>query len=154
MGKPTYNNTKEKILKKGRIDMANLIPRDLPGSEELLGKIMNSFWQERQLNTDIKEFADRYEIQADLPGIVKENIQVSYVADQLTITASQQSRDEKEEVGRYLRRERSSSAYQRSFTIADVDEENIKAKFENGVLFLTLPKSSYKNAPGKNIPID
>ncbi|EQC78908.1 hypothetical protein HSIEG1_2629 [Enterococcus sp. HSIEG1] len=51
--------------------MANLIPRDLPGGEELLGKLMNSFWQERQMNTDIKEYEDHYVVKADLPGIKK-----------------------------------------------------------------------------------
>ncbi|OTE88988.1 molecular chaperone, partial [Escherichia coli] len=54
--------------------MANLIPRDFAGGEELLGKLMNSFWQERQMNTDIKEYEDKYLVQADLPGIKKENI--------------------------------------------------------------------------------
>ena len=135
--------------------MANLIPRDLAGGEELLGKLMNSFWQERQMNTDIKEYEDKYLVQADLPGIKKENIRVSYVNNTLTISAAQTETTETEDdFGRYLRKERSSSAYQRTFTITDIDEESIKAVFEDGVLTLTLPKASYKDAPAKNIPIE
>ncbi|MBO6332608.1 Hsp20/alpha crystallin family protein [Enterococcus gallinarum] len=135
--------------------MANLIPRDLPGREELLGKLMNSFWQERQMNTDIKEYEDHYVVKADLPGIKKENIRVSFVNDTLTISASQiEESEEKDDLGHYLRKERSSSAYQRAFTIPDIDEEAIKARFEDGVLSLNLPKASYKDAPGKHIPIE
>ncbi|WP_430610489.1 Hsp20/alpha crystallin family protein [Enterococcus sp. DIV0876] len=135
--------------------MANLIPKDFTGGEELLGKLMNSFWQERQMNTDIKEFEDRYLVKADLPGIKKENIRVSYVNNTLTISATQtDDLEEKDDLGHYLRKERSSSAYQRTFTITDIDEASIKAKFEDGVLTLTLPKASYKDAPAKNIPIE
>lgn len=146
--------------------MADLFPKDLKdltnlngltpnGGEELLGRLMNNFWQERQISTDIKEFDDHYEVKADLPGIEKENIKVSYVNDTLTISATQTKTDEeKDEAGRYLRRERSSSSYQRTFTMKDIDDENIKAKFDNGVLTLDLPKASYKDAPGKNIPIE
>ena len=130
--------------------MANLIPRDFAGGEELLGKLMNSFWQERQMNTDIKEYEDKYLVQADLPGIKKENIRVSYVNNTLTISAAQTETTETEEdFGHYLRKERSSSAYQRTFTITDIDDESIKAVFEDGVLTLTLPKASYKDAPAK-----
>ncbi len=77
--------------------MANLIPRDLAGGEELLGKLMNSFWQERQMNTDIKEYEDKYLVQADLPGIKKENIRVSYVNNTLTISAAQTETTETED---------------------------------------------------------
>lgn len=135
--------------------MANLIPKDFTGGEELLGKLMNSFWQERQMNTDIKEYEDQYLVKADLPGIKKENIRVSYVNNTLTISATQTDEvEEKDNLGHYLRKERSSSAYQRTFTITDIDEASIKAKFEDGVLTLTLPKASYKDAPAKNIPIE
>jgi len=135
--------------------MANLIPKDFTGGEELLGKLMNSFWQERQMDTDIKEYEDQYLVKADLPGIKKENIRVSYVNNTLTISATQTDEvEEKDDLGHYLRKERSSSAYQRTFTITDIDEASIKAKFEDGVLTLTLPKASYKDAPAKNIPIE
>ncbi len=130
--------------------MANLIPRDFAGGEELLGKLMNSFWQERQMNTDIKEYEDKYLVQADLPGIKKENIRVSYVNNTLTISAAQTETTETEEdFGHYLRKERSSSAYQRTFTITDIDDESIKAVFEDGVLTLTLPKPATKMHPQK-----
>lgn len=138
--------------------MANLIPRDLKdlgNAEDLFGKLMNNFWQERQISTDIKEYDDHYIVKADLPGVEKTDIKVSYVNDILSITATQSSeKEEKDDAGRYLRRERSSSSYQRSFTMQGIDDENIKAKFDNGVLNLNLPKAGYKDAPGNNIAIE
>lgn len=141
--------------------MANLIPDfdDLhalrANGEDLVGKLMNNFWQDRQIATDIKEYPDRYEVKADLPGIQKEDITLHYGDDVLSIVATQQkSNEEKDDNGRYLRRERSSSSYQRSFTMRDIDEEKIKATFDNGVLHLILPKKTLAEQPGKTIPID
>ena len=141
--------------------MANLIPDfdDLhalrANGEDLVGKLMNNFWQDRQIATDIKEYPDRYEIKADLPGITKENITLHYGDEVLSIEALQEKQtEEKDEEGRYLRRERSTSSYQRSFTMKDIDEDQIKATFENGVLHLVLPKKTLEQQPGKTIPID
>lgn len=141
--------------------MANLIPDfdDLhalrANGEDLVGKLMNNFWQDRQIATDIKEYPDRYEIEADLPGVAKENITLHYGDEVLSIEAVQKkSTEEKDDEGRYLRRERSTSSYQRSFTIKDIDEDQIKATFENGVLHLTLPKKTLEQQPGKTIPIN
>ena len=73
----------------------------------------------------------------------------------MSIAAIQKtSSEEKDDEGRYLRRERSSSSYQRSFTMKDIDEEKIKATFDNGVLHLTLPKKTLAEQPGKTIPIE
>ena len=69
-------------------------------------------------------------------------------------TTQTETTETEDDFGHYLRKERSSSAYQRTFTITDIDEESIKAVFEDGVLTLTLPKASYKDAPAKNIPIE
>ncbi len=142
--------------------MANLIPRDFDdlnalrsNSEELMGKLMNNFWQDRQISTDIKEYDDRYEVAADLPGVEKENITVHYADDQLSIAATQKKEsNDTDENGRYLRRERSTSSFQRTFTIRNIAEDKITAKFENGVLKLTLPKKALADQPGKTISID
>lgn len=142
--------------------MANLIPRDFDdlnalrsNSEELMGKLMNNFWQDRQISTDIKEYDDRYEVAADLPGVEKENITVHYADDQLSIAAFQKKElEDSEENGRYLRRERSTASFQRTFTIRNIDEEKITATFKNGVLHLTLPKKTLADQPGKTITIE
>ncbi len=127
--------------------MANLVPKDASG-EELFGRLINNFWQDSQLNVDIKEFDDRYEVKADLPGFKKEEIHVEYDRDILLISAKHEKTDEtKDENGRYLRRERSTSSYQRQFTIKNVNEDKISATFNDGVLQLDLPKTE----PGKEM---
>ncbi|EPH98507.1 MULTISPECIES: Hsp20/alpha crystallin family protein [unclassified Enterococcus] len=127
--------------------MANLVPKDASG-EELFGRLINNFWQDSQLNVDIKEFDDRYEVKADLPGFKKEEIHVEYDRDILLISAKHEKTDEtKDENGRYLRRERSTSSYQRQFTIKNVNEDKISASFNDGVLQLDLPKTE----PGKEM---
>ena len=80
--------------------MANLIPDfdDLhalrANGEDLVGKLMNNFWQDRQIATDIKEYPDRYEVKADLPGIQKEDITLHYGDDVLSIAAFQKTSSE------------------------------------------------------------
>lgn len=140
--------------------MADLFPRDprdlAANGEEMLGRLMNNFWGERaSINTDIKEYDDHYEVKADLPGINKDSIKVTYANDTLTISAKQSSESSfQNDNGRFLRKERSSSSFERSFTIRNVDEENIKATFDNGVLSLTLGKRIPKELHGKDIPIE
>ncbi len=134
--------------------MADLFPRSFSDGEEMIGRLMNNFWQDRSLATDIKEFDSYYEVKADLPGINKEDIKVTYANDTLTIRAKHTANnEEKDDDGHYLRRERTSSTYGRSFAMKDIDEENIKATFENGVLTLELPKKIVKEIHGKDIPI-
>lgn len=134
--------------------MADLFPRSFSDGEEMIGRLMNNFWQDRSLATDIKEFDSYYEVKADLPGIKKEDIKVTYANDTLTIRAKHTANsEEKDDDGHYLRRERTSSTYERSFAMKDIDEENIKASFENGVLTLELQKKVVKEIHGKDIPI-
>lgn len=134
--------------------MADLFPRSFSDGEEMIGRLMNNFWQDRSLATDIKEFDSYYEVKADLPGINKEDIKVTYANDTLTLRAKHTANnEEKDDDGHYLRRERTSSTYERSFVMKDIDEENIKATFENGVLTLELPKKIVKEIHGKDIPI-
>ena len=136
------------------IKIADLFPRSFSDGEEMIGRLMNNFWEDRSLATDIKEFDSYYEVKADLPGINKEDIKVTYANDTLTIRAKHTANnEEKDDDGHYLRRERTSSTYERSFAMKDIDEENIKATFENGVLTLELPKKIVKEIHGKDIPI-
>lgn len=97
----------------------------------------------RDFKVDVKDTENAYLIETDLPGINKENIDVSYDNGYLTITAKREDiiEDKKDN---YVRRERSYGEFRRSFYIDDVDENNIQAKFENGVLMLNLPKAESK----------
>lgn len=92
-----------------------------------------------KMKVDILDQDDKYVLEAELPGFDKEDIDVSLKEDHLTISVSHEDKEETSN-GKYLRRERTTSAYSRTFYIEDIDEENIVASFENGVLNLVLPK--------------
>ena len=94
------------------------------------------------MKTDIKEHDGGYELTVDLPGVKKDDIKAELNDGYLTITAeNNSSKDEKDEKGKYICRERYSGSYSRSFYVGDaVTEEDIKAKFENGTLTMDIPK--------------
>ena len=101
------------------------------------------------MNTDIKEKENGYELEMDLPGFKKEEIQVSLENGYLTISAAKgldQSEKEKES-GHYIRKERYVGACNRSFYVGEeVKNEDIKAEFRHGILKLFIPKKEAKPA--------
>ena len=101
------------------------------------------------MHTDVKELDGGYEIEMNLPGFKKEDVQAELKDGYLTIHATTQSSDDKkdESTGKYIRRERYSGSCSRSFYVGeDVTQEDIKAKFENGVLIVSVPKKEAKPA--------
>ncbi len=99
----------------------------------------------KSMRTDVIEEDGDYKVKADLPGFDKKDISVSMKDGVLTISAAHQdNKDEKDEkTGKYIRRERVESSYQRSFTVGDaIRPEEIAAAYENGVLTLTIPKKN------------
>ncbi len=94
------------------------------------------------MKTDIKETPDGYEIDMDLPGFAKEDINADLKDGYLTIRATHTSdHEEKDEGKRYIRKERYSGHYERSFYVGEaVTEEDIKAKFKDGILTMGIPK--------------
>ncbi|MDT2597597.1 Hsp20/alpha crystallin family protein [Enterococcus dongliensis] len=133
----------------------NLLPKNewLDG-EDLVGKLMNTFWDDRKMSVDIRDLDDYYEVKADLPGFEKEEISVHYSNDLLSIDAEHTAENEVKDDGRFVRRERSSSAYRRQFVVKNIIEEKISAKFKNGVLTLQLPKADDEEKKNKAITID
>ncbi len=105
----------------------------------------------REMLTDVKDHEDHYEIEIDLPGFKKEQIQIELNDGSLTVSASKGlDEDEKDDKGRYVRRERYSGMMSRSFYVGeDVTEEDIKASFTDGVLKLTVPKKETPKLPEK-----
>lgn len=103
------------------------------------------------MNTDIKENDNDYELTMNLPGVKKEDVTAELKDGYLTIHAtSNQNKDEKDEDGKYIRRERYSGSCNRNFYVGDaVTEEDIKANFENGTLKMTIPKKEAKAVPEK-----
>ncbi len=98
--------------------------------------------ESNMMKTDIKEHDNCYDLTIDLPGVKKEDIKAELNDGYLTVSAENNtSKDEKDENGKYICRERYSGSYSRSFYVGDaVTEEDISAKFENGTLKLTVPK--------------
>lgn len=107
------------------------------------------------MTTDVKEKGDNYEITVDLPGFKKEDVQVQLDKGCLTINATRKQ-ETNEEDGKYIRRERFSGSCSRSFRIADnITQEQIHAKFENGILTLDVPKQGPQQIEAnKNIAIE
>ena len=94
------------------------------------------------MRTDIKETDGGYELTIDLPGFKKDDVQAELKDGYLTINAQTQGESEdKDEQGTYVRKERFSGKCSRTFYVGDdVEEDDIKAKFENGVLKIAVPK--------------
>lgn len=92
--------------------------------------------------TDIKELKDGYLLEVELPGFAKEDIKAEINNGYLVITASHnENKDEKDKEGRYIRKERYTGQCTRSFYVGDnLTQEDIKGKFENGILKLEVPK--------------
>ncbi len=99
------------------------------------------------MKTDVKEMDDAYELEMDLPGFKKEEIQISLDEGYMTINAVKGlDQDEKEKkTGKYIRRERYVGSCCRSFYVGeDITEEDIQAEFKHGILKLTIPKKNPK----------
>ena len=98
------------------------------------------------MKTDIKEHDGGYELDIDLPGFKKDEITIDLDNGYLTISAAKGlDKDEQDKKGKYIRRERYAGAVQRSFYVGDaVTEEDVKAKFEDGILRLSIPKKGAK----------
>lgn len=106
----------------------------------------------RIMKTDIRETDTSYELDVDLPGFKKDEIQVELENGYLTIRAEKGlDKDEQDQKGRYIRQERYAGAMSRSFYVGTaVTVEDMAAKFENGILQITVPKEPKKELPCKN----
>ena len=103
------------------------------------------------MKTDVHEHDDQYEIDIDLPGFKKDEINLSLVNGYLVVGAAKGlDQNEKDKKGKIIRQERYAGSMQRSFFVGDaVKEEDIKAKFEDGVLKLNVPKKEAPKIPEK-----
>ena len=103
------------------------------------------------MKTDIREHDTGYELDVDLPGFKKDEINIELENGYLTISATKGlDKDEQDKKGKYIRKERYAGAMQRSFYVGDaVTEEDVKAKFEDGILKLSIPKKDAKEVETK-----
>ncbi|WIV13422.1 Hsp20/alpha crystallin family protein [Proteiniborus sp. MB09-C3] len=104
-----------------------------------------------QMKVDIKEKDNKYILEAELPGVNKDEITLELRNDMLTISVEKNEQIE-ETKENYIRKERRYGSQSRSFYVENVKAEDIKANFENGILSISLPKKEVK--PNSNRKID
>lgn len=108
-----------------------------------------------EFRTDVRDQGDSYLVECDLPGFAKEDIHLDLEGDVLTIKAERHSEfEDKEKQGGYLRCERTYGSFSRSFDVSEIERDGIKAKLDNGVLTLTLPKKQSKPVEKQSLPIE
>ena len=121
--------------------------------EDFSRNLFNDF-KSNLIKTDIHETDNEYLVEAELPGIPKENIQVTYEDGVLTISGQQQiDTVDEDKKGKLIRSERSSTSLRRKYLLENVKEDEIKASYSDGILKVTLPKDSNKEIK-KSIPIE
>ena len=96
------------------------------------------------MKTDVRETENSYELDIDLPGFKKEEVNVELNNGYLTIEAAKSlDKDDTDKQGRYIRQERYAGSMSRSFYVGEgLEPKDIRAKFENGILQLSIPKSA------------
>ncbi|KZL89300.1 heat shock protein Hsp18 [Clostridium magnum] len=145
--------------------MFHMVPfkkNDLMRRDDFFSPLLKNFFSDDFLSTmhdlqgnfkvDLKETEQNYQLEADLPGIKKEDINIKFNNNYLVISAK---RDESIEDNKenYVRRERHYGEFNRSFYIDNIDESKIDASFIDGVLRITLPKLTKGNDKKKKIDI-
>ena len=104
----------------------------------------------RMMKTDVKETETGYELAVDLPGMKKEEIHLDLQNGYLIISAEKTQENKEEKHGRLLRQERYNGTMRRAFYVGEnLTEEDVQAKYEDGVLTVVLPKKEAQKVPEK-----
>ncbi len=139
--------------------MYSIYPYGRHSLDGFFDDVERSFFPEEQrqlpiFRTDIRDEGDYFVLEAELPGFRKEDIDVDLQDGVLTISAKRsESRENKDEKGRYVCRERRTGSFQRSFDVSGIRENGISASYDNGVLRLTLPKLTQTVIESRKIDI-
>ena len=122
-------------------DPFGMMPR---GNDPLYGKHARNL-----MKTDIRELDNTYELDMDLPGFKKDEITVDLKNGYLTVQAAKGlDKDQQDQAGNYIRRERYAGVCSRSFYVGDtLRPEDIGAKYEDGILKLSVPKAAKRELP-------
>ena len=122
-------------------DPFGMMPR---GRDPLYGKHARNL-----MRTDVRETEDTYELDVDLPGFKKDEVTVDLQDGYLTISAAKAlDKDESDQKGKFLRQERYAGSMSRSFYVGDdVEAADISAKYEDGILKISVPKAAQKELP-------
>ena len=116
----------------------------LTGRNRLYGKHAKNL-----MKTDVRETENTYELDIDLPGFKKDEISIDLKDGYLSISAAKGlDRDQEDKKGKYIRQERYAGACSRSFFVGEgVEPKDVSAKFEDGILKISLPKQVKKELP-------
>ena len=122
-------------------DPFGMMPR---GNDPLYGKHARNM-----MKTDVRELDNTYELDMDLPGFKKDEITVDLMNGYLTVQAAKGlDKDQQDQAGNYIRRERYAGVCSRSFYVGDtLRPEDIGAKYEDGILKLSVPKAAKRELP-------
>lgn len=139
-------------LKKRPSSLFDMTPIQFFGNR---GQDWLKMFEENQVRTDIHENEHEYLVEVELPGIPKENIQVTYDNQVLMIEGHFETDSQEEDYkGKLVYSERSYKNIRRQYLLKDVQEDRIKASYVDGVLTVTLPKEASKQEMKKAIPIE
>ncbi len=139
--------------------MKNEISRrnDYDFFEEAMHDFFPAFYggkhSQKYMRTDIKEDENAYVMEVELPGMDKNDIHVDLKDGYLNISAGKSEKNDGGKKDNYIHRERSFSC-SRSYYVGDIKKEDIKAKYENGILNVTIPKETEKKAEESRILIE
>ena len=126
---------------------------DFPFDDDFFGRKNPLYGKhaKNMMKTDVRETDNGYELDIDLPGFKKDEISAQLKDSYLTISAAKGlDKDEKEKDGKYIRRERYAGTMSRSFYVGEgVEQDDIHAKYENGILKLSIPKKDAKEVEQK-----
>ena len=128
----------------------NLISRDF--FDDAFGLFDNYTFKSNIMKTDISIKDNNYIMKVDIPGFKKDEISINYDNGYITISAIKENT--KEENEKYIRKERYYGEYKRTFYIGKINQENIKASYNDGTLCITYPKEEEKKEIRKQIIID
>ena len=106
------------------------------------------------IRTDIRDEGDKFVMEAELPGFAKEDIALDITDNMLTLTAEhKEEKSEKDEKGKYIRRERRVGSYKRSFDLTGISTDNITAEYRSGILYIDLPKQQIEPPKSRRLEI-
>ena len=135
----------------------NLTPYDRNHDRDFFENLFNEpFFRmpfSESMKTDIKESETGYDVSVDMPGVPKQDISLNYDNNGVLSVSVNNVEEKKIEKENYLRKERRMGSYRRDFYLPNVDSSKITAKYENGVLKISLPKRGGNDAE-TNISID
>lgn len=118
-------------------------------NDSMFGRLTNV---DNPVKADIRETEKEYIIDAEMPGVDKNDIQLELKDDVLTI-GIEQKQEVNEEKDNYIRRERRMGSFKRSFYVENVKNEDVKANYKDGILTVTLPKTEPEKAKTRKIDI-